>query len=334
MRVFLTGGTGLVGSHLAERLRARGDEVVALQRPGSDTAFLESVGCRIVRGDVEDSTESLAVAMEGSDAVVHGAALIYAGLPWDKIEAVNVAGTSRVLKAAAQAGARTAVHLSSVATYGGQLGRVDESTRIDTPVPASDFYARSKREAEAAAREVSRETALPVTMLRPSAIYGARDRLFAPILARLTRLPLIPLLGTGETSLPVVYAGNVAAAAEAAIDSPPAIMEGVPPVAVYNVGQDYPIGVRELLELFATGLGRRARFVRIPKGVVRTGAKLIERVGGALPGAGDLPVTRAAMLATEDNPYLTEAIRRELGWTPPHTHREGVAATTEWLRRQ
>ena len=334
MRVFLTGGTGLVGSHLAERLRARGDEVVALQRPGSDPGFLEGLGCRIVRGDVLDSSDDLARHMEGSDRVVHGAALIYAGLPWDKIHAVNVAGTARVLEAASMAGAGAAVHLSSVATYGGQLGRLDETTPIDTPVPASDYYALSKREAEAAAQKVGEETGLPITLLRPSAIYGPRDRLFAPILARLSRLPLIPLLGSGQTSLPVVYAGNVAAAAEAALDHPPAPDENGKATVVYNVGQDHPIGVRDLLELFAKGLGKRARFIRIPKRIVRNGAALIEMIGGAIPGAKDLPVTRAAMLATEDNPYVTEAIRTGIGWVPPHSHAEGVAATTAWLKSQ
>ncbi len=332
MKVFLTGGTGLVGSHLAERLRARGDEVVALQRPGSDTRFLESLGCRIVRGDVEDSPETLARHMEGSEGIVHGAALIYAGLPWEKIHAVNVAGTTRVLRAASSAGVSSAVHLSSVATYGGQLGRLDESTPIDTQVPASDYYARSKREAEGTAQQVALETGLPVTMLRPSAIYGARDRLFAPILARLARLPLIPLLGSGETTLPVVYAGNVAAAAEAALDRPPTPNQAGSAVAIYNVGQDYPIGVKDLLQLFADGLGKRARFIRIPKRIVRNGAALIEMIGGALPGVKDLPVTRAAMLATEDNPYVTEAIRKQLNWVPSYSHAEGVAATTEWLR--
>ena len=65
MRVFLTGGTGLVGSHVAERLRAEGHEVVALVRHGSDRRHLAGVGCRFVEGAVEDGVPDLARAMAG-----------------------------------------------------------------------------------------------------------------------------------------------------------------------------------------------------------------------------------------------------------------------------
>ena len=323
----MTGGTGLVGSHLAERLRARGDDVVCLQRDGSDTSFLESIGCRIVRGDVQDDFDVLVRAMQGVDRVVHGAALIYAGLPWETIHAVNVEGTRRILEAAVEAGASSAVHLSSVATYGSQVGRVDETARTDTAIPATDFYARSKREAEEAAREVAHRHGLPLTMLRPSAIYGPRDRLFAPILAKLARLPIVPVFGSGRTTLPVVYAGNVASAVEAALDQPSAAGP-----SIYNVGQDHPVHTRELIAGFADGLGARARFVSIPKGLVVGGAHLLQRFGGVLPMAKDLPVVRAAKLTTEDNPYRTERIRTELGWVPPYTHAEGIERTTRWMR--
>lgn len=330
MKVFLTGGTGLIGSHLAERLRARGDEVVCLQREGSDTGFLDSLGCDVVRGDVRDEVERISAAASGCDVVVHAAALVYAGLPWETIHAVNVDGTRRVLEAASRAGVPRAVHVSSVATYGSRTGRVDESTSTSTPIPASDFYARSKREAETAARAVAEAHGLPLTIVRPSAIYGPRDRLFAPILARLARLPLIPVFGSGRTSLPVVYAGNVAHAIERVLDRPGDGGE----VRIYNVSRDHPIGTRELIGGFAAGLGTRARFLPIPASIVVGGAHLIARLGGILPVARDLPVVRAAKLTTEPNPYRTERIRDELGWEPPFTHEEGIRATTRWLLDQ
>ena len=179
----------------------------------------------------------------------------------------------------------------------------------------------------AAARSVAEAHGLPLTMLRPSAIYGPRDRLFAPILAKLARLPLVPVFGSGRTSLPVVYVGNVASAAEAAVDHPPS--EGV---KIYNVGQDHPIGTRDLLAAFAKGLGTSARFVPIPKSLVVGGAHVLQTFGGVLPMARDLPVVRAAKLTTENNPYRTERIRDELGWAPPFTHAEGIELTTRWLR--
>src|SRR5688572_9570284 len=103
MRVYLTGGSGLLGSHFAERLRARGDEVLCLQRKGSDTHFLESRGCVLVEGDIREGADSLRAGMVGCDVVVHAAALVYVGYPWPRLRAVNVEGTQQVVKAAAAA---------------------------------------------------------------------------------------------------------------------------------------------------------------------------------------------------------------------------------------
>lgn len=172
MRVFLTGGTGLIGSHIAERLRARGDEVVALRREDSDTRFLEQHGCTVVRGDVRDPHDELAVHMAGCDALVHGSE------SWPRVRAVNVEGTTHVLRAVSAAGVPAAVYLSSVAVYGRTWGPVDEDTPIDSPLRPGDLYARSKREAEAAAHREAKSTlgGVRLTILRLAAVYGERDR--------------------------------------------------------------------------------------------------------------------------------------------------------------
>ncbi|HSR40544.1 MAG TPA: NAD(P)-dependent oxidoreductase, partial [Longimicrobiales bacterium] len=268
MKVFVTGGTGLVGSHVAERLRRRGDEVLCLQRSSSNTSFLRSIGCRIVRGDVRDDPESTVRAMEGCDALVHGAALIYARDPWPKIRAVNVEGTERILRSARKAGIGRAVHISSVAVYGDPRGRVDEETPLDSPLRPKDLYARSKREAEDVAFDLHGRGRLSVTVLRLSAVYGERDRLFAPRLAALARLPVTPLLGSGRAPLPVVYAGN---AAEAVLGAMDASRGGG---RAYNVASDHPTTQRELLEGIAGGLGCGLRLFPVPGPLVWWGARL------------------------------------------------------------
>ena len=324
MKVYLTGGSGLLGSHVAERLRAVGEEVLCLQRAGSDTSFLEGVGCRIVRGDVRDGPRALAPGMAGVDVVVHGAGLVYVGGPWPKLRAVNVEGTTHLLAAAAEAGVGRAVHVSSVAVYGGHPGPVDEDTRTDTPIPPGDLYARSKREAEAAARAVERESGMGVTIVRPAALYGERDRLLAPRLARIVRWPVVPLLGEGGNTLPVVYAGNAA-------DAVTCVVARGSGSALYNVGLDHPLTQRELVEGMARALGVRPRLVAVPASLVREGARLGRTLGLTVPGAGDLTLERVARLSLGDNPYRTERIRDELGWVPPFTHEEGLARTAAWL---
>lgn len=324
MRVFLTGGTGLIGSHVSALLRERGDGVVALVRESADPSLLEALGCEIRVGNVRDRPETLAVAAAGCDALVHAAALVYAKEPWPRVRAVNVEGTEHVLRGAALAGVPHGVLLSSVAVYGTLGESVDEDAPLEAPLRPTELYARSKREAEAAARELHESGVIAVTTLRPAAAYGERDRLFAPILEKVLRLPVLPLLGSGHNTLPVVYAGNVAAAVVASLS-------GRGKGRVYNLARDYPVTQRELLEGLARGLGRRPRFVSVPGFLVRAVARVGDAVRVRIPGAEELPLSRIARLGLDDHPYRSDRARTELGWEPPFRHEEALARTAAWL---
>lgn len=335
MRVYLTGGSGLLGSHLAECLRERGDEVVCLQRAGSDTRFLKRIGCRVLEGDVRDGADLLRPGMKGAEAVVHAAALVYVGGPWPRLRAVNVDGTQHVLRAAAQAEVPHVVHVSSVAVYGRKGDQaVGEHASLDTPLDPTELYARSKRESETTARTHAGIVGGPrLTIVRPAALYGERDRLLTPRLARLVRLPVLPLLGSGQNAVPIVYAGNAAHALGLILDAArgAAGSSAAPsPVRVYNIGMDHRLTQRALLEGMARGLGRTPRFVHVPVRLVREGARLGEAIGLNIPGVGDLTLERLAHLSLGENPYTTDRLRHELGWTPPFTHEEGLARTANW----
>lgn len=327
MRVYLTGGTGLLGTHLALALRDRGDEVVAVHRPGAETAILREAGCELVHGDVRDPSESLAKGMAGCTHVVHSAALVYADGSWDTVRSVNVDGSERVARAAVAAGVESFLHVSSVAVYGTTEGEVDERHPIDTKIPPDDFYARSKREAEVVVRAVESETGLPVTFVRPSAVYGERDRLMVPAVADLVGGPVIPLFGSGRNTLPVVYAGNVA-------DAMVLALEAGRGGEIFDVGCDHPLTQRDLLTWMAEGLGRRPRFVRIPGALVRTAVGVVARSGLKMPGAEHLPLERLARLALGENPYPSRRIRSELGWNPSAHHRDAIVRSAKWFANQ
>src|SRR4051812_37125364 len=113
---FLTGGTGFVGSHVAETLRGNGHTVRCLARPNSDTAFLRTIGCEIVPGDLTDK-ETLAKAVEGADYVIHGAARVG---DWGRVEEsrqVNVEGLRHLLDACKGKPLKRFVHVSSLGVY-------------------------------------------------------------------------------------------------------------------------------------------------------------------------------------------------------------------------
>jgi nucleoside-diphosphate-sugar epimerase len=323
MRVFLTGATGLIGSHLADELVRGGHEVVALCRQSADTSFLSSLGCEIAAGDVRGHPTELAPALEQCTHLVHGAALVYADEGWSVIHEVNVQGTTNIISAAFAAGVRHVVHISSVAVYGTVDGEIDESTSVETTVPSNDLYARSKREAEQEARRLCGLHGLSLAVVRPSAVYGERDRLMAPTIAAIVRMPIVPLFGHGENTLPVVYAGNVAGAIVLALEAGSE--------ATYDVGMDHPLTQRALFEGLSAGLSVSPRFLRVPARLVRAGASVMARLGIGTPGARHLPLDRVVRLALGENPYPSRRIRDELGWSPTHQHSEALARTGAWL---
>jgi nucleoside-diphosphate-sugar epimerase len=266
MRVFLTGGSGLLGSHVAERLVADGHEVVALVRPSAPLDFLRGLGCLLVEGELPSTADTLAEAMVGCSHLVHAAALVYSRLGQEAVELTNVTGTRRVLTAAVSAGVAHAVHVSSVAVYGRVEGPVHEGLALDGPLASDDSYGRSKRAAEGVARKVAAEGGLPLTILRPAGIYGERDRLLVPRVARMVRRIVAFTLGNGRNTIPTVYAGNVA---DAVVRSLLAGRHGV----TYDVGLDRPLTQRMLLEGIAQGMGVRPTIVPLPERLVRGGAR-------------------------------------------------------------
>ena len=298
--------------------------MVALHRPESDTSFLKEVGCTLAEGDLGAGPRELADRIEGCRWAVHCAALIYRGRDWSTVQAVNVEGTRNTLEAAARAGVRHAVHVSSVAVYGQTSGPMDGATPLEGTIQPDNLYARSKRLAEDVATEIHESGRMQVTIVRPSAVYGERDRLFAPNLARVLRIPVVPVMGRGDNTIPVVYAGNVAAGVASALD-------GRGSGSAFNLALDYPLTQRALLEGLAQGLGRSPTFVSLPAALVRAGARLADGARFMVPGVRGPSGARVARLGLGENPYSSQRARDRLGWRPSVPHESALHRTGRWL---
>ena len=319
MSVLVTGGSGLVGSHVIEALRSRGASVRALVRPASRAA-VERLGADPVPGDVTDPAVWRAAA-HGVRGIVHAAALVQRRCSWERYVAVNVEGTRLAAQAAGAAGARL-VHISSVAVYGGSGAYgVDRERRGEDspflPIAESDFYARSKRLAEAVVRDAA-GGGLSAVALRPNVVYGERDRLFTPRVIRVVRFGVVPRIGPGTNRLSCVYAGNVAAAVVAALEAPGFGFRA------YHVTSDAPppLTQREFFAAFAAALGSRPRAIPIPLGLARV-------VMGVLTSR--TLARAAASFIIGENPYGDDRARSELGWRPPFTAQEAVGRTVRWF---
>ncbi|MFL5578014.1 MAG: NAD-dependent epimerase/dehydratase family protein [Gemmatimonadaceae bacterium] len=327
----VTGATGLVGSHVVERLARDGWRVRALVRDPRAAArldWLAAAGVELRAGDVLDRA-SFAAAAAGADVVFHTAAAITPRGGWEAYRRPNVDGTANAIAAAAAAGARL-LHLSSVAVYGPEArygaARTDESTPL-APLPDGAHYARSKRESEALVLAAHGAGRVWATAIRPSVIYGRRDRQFVPRAARLLRTGLAPIVGAGASTLAVVHAANVADAAVLAATTDAAGGRA------YNAANDFDVTVADFVRLAADGLGRRVRRVPVPEPLARAGIVVVKHAAALLRG-GSVGIMASSTFdfVTRDNPFSSERAKRELGWRPEVRPEVGVPDAFRWWK--
>jgi nucleoside-diphosphate-sugar epimerase len=325
MRVFVTGGTGLVGSHSIQLLRKHGHTVHAMVRDETGKSLVEALGATAVFGSVEDP-QSWKHAT-GTDAIVHSAAVIATRRSWETFQAINIDGARNAALAAASQGARL-VHISSVAVYGRGAGsgaeHIDETTEWAELSPA-EFYGLSKRRAEEAVFAVARESGLSAVALRPCVIYGERDRTFLPPVMRVLRLGFAPMVGSGDNPLSIVYAGNVADAVLATLEHPE--VEG--PI---NVTNDGDVTQREFYAAVGSAMNRRLRFLRIPIPAAVAFTAMGHWLRSFLApekyaGFG----ASAVRFLSRSNPYKSDRAQGELGWEPTTIPKEAISRSVRWF---
>ena len=315
----MTGATGYTGSRLLARLTAAGHAVRALARASSPRPPAPSLTW--VEGDLREAAAAERL-LDGCEAVVHVAAVYRtAGHPDSYYREVNVGGTERLLEAAARRGVSRFVHTSTVGVHGDvKSPPADESA----PIAPGDVYQATKAEAEARALAFHRERGLPVTVLRPGAIYGPGDTRLLKLFRAIAR-GRYAIVGSGRAFYHPVYVDDLLDAYLLALTHPAAVGE-----SFIVAGPEY-VSQRELAALIARHTGGRVLPFRVPAAPIRLAGALVEAV--CVPLGLEPPLHRRRVdFWTKSRAFSIEKARRVLGYAPRVGMDEGVARTARAYR--
>lgn len=237
--VLVAGGTGFIGSHIVRKLLEKGHRVIVMTRtpnPGACPA-----GAELRRGDILDP-QSLREAIAGVDVVV--SAVQFPNHPVENPRrghtymAVDGEGTERLVEAACQAGVRRFVYLSGAGTRPGQT---------------SPWFLAKLR-----AEKAVRDSGLPFTIFRPSWVYGPEDRSLNKFVTFARLLPVVPVIGNGQTRVQPVHVDDLAEAVAGSVELPGAVDQ------VYEIGGPQSLTMDEIIHTMLQVMGKRRPLLHQP----------------------------------------------------------------------
>lgn len=319
-RVAVTGAAGFLGGHLVRGFEARGAEVVPLVRATGPRSPSGAVALDDVLGDPTRLT--------GVDVLVHAAAVRHRhGIDASTYRTSNVDLVERTLRAASAGRVGRFVFVSSVGVYGfpSRLP-IDE----EHPYAPRTLYSATKVEAEMRARRTARELGLPLTIVRPTIVYGPGDRNgMLDKMAAMIRAGTYRIVGFGDNVLHHTHVDDVVEGIWLGATRPEAVDEH------FIVAGPETITLAELSELVAEAVGRRLPRARVPSALARAVATVV-----------DVAAHRGLAFAEREPPVNHEKLdvmtlpiwfdgakaKRLLGFEPRVGYAEGVRRTVkgEW----
>jgi nucleoside-diphosphate-sugar epimerase len=313
-RVLVTGATGFVGSHVAQAFVEAGYEVRCGLRASSDPRWISDLAVELVPLDLARPKDP-PQAVQNVDVIVHAAGITKARRTSDYHQ-VNVEGTRRLAAAAAGAGVRRFVLISSLAARG-----PDTLAKDGRDLPAS-AYGRSKLEAEEDLHVFSER--MEIVVLRPAAVYGPRDTDLLPLF-KMARSGWL-FVPSGLNFLQPVYATDVAQAALAATRRPASFG----PFPVAEASRYTWQNVADRLE---QALGRSVCVIRLPAVAFRSAGRAAEWRAKLRRAVPIFDERRALDLAVHTWTCDPSSAERTLGWRAEVQLSEGLDRTARWYRQ-
>jgi len=316
MLILLTGAGGFLGSALSAALLARGDKVHAAFRTAPRDAGRPG---RQVFVKNLDGGACWQDALAQVDAVIHLAARVHVmresvADPLAAFREVNVEGTLNLARQAARAGVGRFVFLSSVKVCGEETDLGHPFTE-DMAHKPDDPYALSKYEAEQGLLALAAETGMEVVIIRPPLVYGPGVKANFLSLLRVLDKGLPLPLGALANRRSLVYLENLVDFIILCLEHPAAANE------VFLVSDGEDMSTSELLRRMARALGRPARLIPVPQGLLAAGLAMVGKreIARRLCGSLQVDIGKA---------------RQVLSWQPPYSVDYGLRQTARWFLEQ
>ena len=323
MKIFVTGATGFVGSFLTERLVAAGHQVTCLVRKKSNLRWIADLDVACYYGSLQDKN-SLIRGLEGIEMVYHVAGVTKAMNKAAYFEG-NVDGTRHLIEAALnfKDKIKRFILVSSQTAVGSSptIIPIDES---HTARPLTD-YGRSKRAAEEYALSVRDQ--LPLTIVRPPAVYGPRDTDILEFF-RTVKVGIIPQLSGGEKYLSLIHVRDLCRGIEMAAENPKAAGE------IYFITSAQPYAWGEVARITLKVLGKKGIRLPVPLLLMKSIAVISEGISTLTKKPALINKQKIIDMEQEFWTCSPEKARKELGFECEISLEDGIQETLTWYREQ
>ncbi len=323
--VLVTGATGFTGKHLVRELCATGATVRAIVRKSSQIDDIRDLPIEFFQGDVFDEGV-VKQATEGVHYVFHvAAAYREAKISDDIYWKVHVESTHHLARAVAKnPGFKRFIHVSTIGVHG---HIEDPPANEEYRFSPGDQYQDTKVEAELWIRDFAKTEYMPLTVVRPAAIYGPGDRRLLKVF-RMAKKPVVPILGYGCKGMyhliqvkDLVRFMILAATHERTIGE------------IYICGARDPIGIEQMVRVIAKHLQTMPSFIRLPVTPFFIAGDICEAV--CKPLGIEPPIYRRRVaFFTKDRAFDTSKMREHTGYEYIYTNESGLADTADWYIKE
>jgi nucleoside-diphosphate-sugar epimerase len=324
MKALVTGATGFTGSALVKKLLQDGHEVKVIVRDRSKVIDdNNNSNFIIIEGDIIN-LKDVEKAIDGVDTVFHVAAVYRtAGISEDIYWATHVKGTENLLKAAYKEKVNKFVHCSTVGVHGHiEKPPADENYRFKP----GDIYQITKLEGEKKALEFYKSKGLPVTIIRPTAIYGPGDTRLLKLF-KLASKSITVVLGSGEIKYHMVYIDDLIQGFMLAAKTETGVGQS------FIIGGSEVLTLNELLDTISDLMNSSNKKIHLPAWPFQMAGTICEKI--CIPLKIDPPIYRRRVdFFTKSRAFNIEKAQHVLGYEPKTPIREGLFRTLQWYKQQ